>query len=136
MAFSGISTCGTRERIAGLLSGLLSQDADRVIRALESLEIRRDHSDARGFRRDVAELVSAYSDLTLDSIDLGVLLRDLIGIIRTHHLTIPPDLVLLIRALVTIESVGRSLDPHFDIGASFIRSFATKCSEDSSPNAS
>jgi ubiquinone biosynthesis protein len=107
----------TRERIAGLLSGLLSQDADRVIRALESLEIRRDHSDARGFRRDVAELVSAYSDLSLDSIDLSVLLRDLIGIIRTHHLSIPPDLVLLIRALVTIESVGRSLDPRFDIAA-------------------
>lgn len=80
----------TRERIAGLLSGLLSQDADRVIRVLETLEIRRDRSDARGFRRDVAELVSAYSDLTLDSIDLGVLLRDLIGIIRTHHLSIPP----------------------------------------------
>jgi ubiquinone biosynthesis protein len=107
----------TRERITGLLSGLLSQDADRVIRALESLEIRRDHSDARGFRRDVAELVSAYSDLTLDSIDLGVLLRDLTGIIRTHRLTIPPDLVLLIRALVTIESVGRGLDPRFDIAA-------------------
>ena len=107
----------TRERIAGLLSGLLSQDADRVIRVLETLEIRRDRSDARGFRRDVAELVSAYSDLTLDSIDLGVLLRDLIGIIRTHHLSIPPDLVLLIRALVTIESVGRTLDPHFDIGS-------------------
>ncbi len=107
----------TRERIAGLLSGLLAQDADRVIRALESLDIRRDQVDARGFRRDVAELVSAYSDLTLDSIDLGVLLRDLVGIIRTHHLNIPPDLVLLIRAIVTIESVGRSLDPRFDIAA-------------------
>jgi ubiquinone biosynthesis protein len=107
----------TRERIAGLLGGLLSQDADRVIRALESLEIRRDHTDSRAFRRDVSELVSAYSDLTLDSIDLSVLLRDLVGIIRTHHLTIPPDLVLLIRALVTIESVGRGLDPHFDIAA-------------------
>ncbi len=107
----------TRERIAGLLTGLLSQDADRVIRALESLEIRRDHTDARGFRRDVAELVTAYSDLSLDTIDLGVLLRDLTGIIRTHRLSIPPDLVLLIRALVTIESVGRGLDPHFDIAA-------------------
>ena len=88
-----------------------------MIRALESLDIRRDHSDARGFRRDVSELVTAYSDLTLDSIDLSVLLRDLVGIIRTHHLTIPPDLALLIRALVTIESVGRCLDPHFDIAA-------------------
>jgi ubiquinone biosynthesis protein len=107
----------TRDRIGGLLGGLLAQDADRVIRALESLEIRRDHSDARGFHRDVSELVSAYADLTLDTIDLSVLLRDLVGIIRTHHLSIPPDLALLIRALVTIESVGRCLDPHFDLAA-------------------
>ena len=113
MACSGISTCGRASGSPDFLSGLLSQDADRVIRALESLEIRRDHSDARGFRRDVAELVSAYSDLTLDSIDLSVLLRDLIGIIRTHHLSIPPDLVLLIRAIVTIESVGRRPRPAF-----------------------
>ncbi len=46
-----------------------------------------------------------------------MLLRDLVGVIRTHHLHIPPDLVLLIRSLVTIESVGRNLDPHFDIAA-------------------
>jgi ubiquinone biosynthesis protein len=105
----------TRERIASLLSGLLAQDSDRVIRALESLEIRRDHVDSRAFRRDVGELVSSYSVLTLDTINLGLLLRDLVGVIRTHHLQIPPDLILLIRSLVTIEAVGRNLDPHFDI---------------------
>ena len=38
-----------------------------------------------------------------------------IAFIRTHHLHIPPDLVLLIRSLVTIEGVGRVLDPHFNI---------------------
>jgi ubiquinone biosynthesis protein len=107
----------TRERIAGLLAALLAQDADRVIRDLESLGIRRDHVDARTFGRDVGELVASYSELTLDSIDLGVLLRELVGVVRTHHLHIPPDLVLLIRALVTIESVGRNLDPRFDIAA-------------------
>jgi len=107
----------TRERIAGLLSGLLAQDSDRVIRALDSLEIRREQVDSRSFSRDVGELVASYSELTLDRIDLGPLLRDLVAVIRTHHLQIPPDLVLLIRSLVTIESVGRNLDPHFDIAA-------------------
>ena len=67
----------TRERIADLIGGLLAQDADRVIRALESLDIRRDQVDSRGFRRDVGELVASYSELTLDSIDLSVLLREL-----------------------------------------------------------
>lgn len=119
----------TRERIADLLSGLLSQDADRVIRALNALEIRGDQVDSRALRRDVSELVAMYSDLTLDTIDLGILLRELIVFIRTHHLHIPPDLVLLIRSLVTIEGVGRSLDPHFDIASElypFIRDLTLK----------
>ncbi|MBX6312510.1 MAG: AarF/ABC1/UbiB kinase family protein [Isosphaeraceae bacterium] len=115
----------TRERIADLLLGLLSQDTDRVVRDLELLEIRGNGVDPKALRRDVGELVAAYSDLTLDNIDLAQLLRELITLIRTHHLRIPPDLVLLIRALVTIESVGRHLDPHFDIATHlqpFIRS--------------
>lgn len=107
----------TRERIVDLLSGLITEDTDRVLRALEALEIRGDQIDPRGLRRDVSELVASYSDLTFDAIDLSLLLRDLVGFIRAHHLTIPPDLVLLIRALVTIEGVGRALDPHFDIAA-------------------
>jgi ubiquinone biosynthesis protein len=107
----------TRERIADLFIGLLAQETDRVLRALDALEIRGEHVDPRALRRDVAELVASYSDLTLDTLDLGVLLRELITVIRTHHLHIPPDLVLLIRALVTIEGVGRTLDPHFDIAA-------------------
>jgi ubiquinone biosynthesis protein len=107
----------TRERIADLLTGLLAQDTDRVLRALDDLEIRGDHVDPRALRRDAAELVASYSELTLDAFDLGNLLRELIDFIRTHHLHIPADLVLLIRALVTIDGVGRALDPHFDIAA-------------------
>ncbi len=107
----------TRERIVDLLMGLIAEDTDRVLRALEALEIRGEHVDTRALRRDVSELVASYSDLTLEAIDLSLLLRDLVGFIRTHHLMIPPDLVLLIRALVTIEGVGRELDPHFDIAA-------------------
>ena len=86
-----------------------------MLRALDALDIRGDHVDAKALRRDVSELVHTYSELTLDRINLGLLLRELIAFIRTHHLHIPPDMVLLIRSLVTIESVGRQLDPHFDI---------------------
>lgn len=119
----------TRERIADLLSGLLAQDTERVIRSLEALEIRGEHVDSRALRRDVSELVASYSNLSLDSINLGVLLRELVSFLRTHDLRIPPDLVLLIRSLITIEGVGRSLDPHFDIAAQlypFIRELSLK----------
>jgi ubiquinone biosynthesis protein len=107
----------TRERIADLMLGLLSQDTVRVLRALDALDIRGEQVDRRSLSRDVGELVANYADLSLDTIDLGRLLRELVTLFRTHHLRIPPDLVLLIRSLVTIESVGRRLDPHFDIAA-------------------
>jgi len=107
----------TRERIADLLTGLLSQETDRVLRALDALDVRGDHVDNRALRRDAAEIVATYSDLRLDALDLGLLLKELVAIIRTHRLKIPPDLVLLIRSLVTIDGVARALDPKFDIAA-------------------
>ncbi len=119
----------TRERIAALLLGLLAQDTDRVVRALEALDVRGEPLDARDFRRDLAELVAAYSELSLEAIELGPLLRELIGFVRAHHLHIPPELVLLIRSLVTIESVGRTLDPRFDIArqlAPFLRALGMR----------
>ncbi|WP_165065807.1 ABC1 kinase family protein [Paludisphaera rhizosphaerae] len=105
----------TRERIADLLLALMGQDVDQVLKALDDLEIRGDSVDLRELRRDVAELVQTYCDLSLATINLGVLLGELVALIRRHRLQIPPDLVLLIRSLVTIESTGRALDPQFDI---------------------
>jgi ubiquinone biosynthesis protein len=125
----GQLSLSTRERIADLLMGLLAQESDRVLRALDQLEVRSEHVDPVALRRDIGELVAAYSDLTLDNIDLGRLLRELFALIRNHHLRIPADLVLLIRALVTIENVGRTLDPHFDIAAQlqpFIRELSLR----------
>ena len=102
----------TRERIVDLLMGLIAEDTDRVLRALEALgDPRRPGRSAGPSAATSAELVASYSDLTLDAIDLSLLLRDLVGFIRAHHLTIPPDLVLLIRTLVTIEGVGRVARP-------------------------
>lgn len=118
-----------RQRIAELLLGLMAQDTDRVLRALDRLEIRGEHVDPRALRRDVAELVATYSDLSLDRIDLPRLLARLVELVRHHHLRIPPDLMLLIRSLVTIEGVGRRLDPRFDIAAQihpFVRSLMLK----------
>lgn len=107
----------TRERIADLLIALMAQDVDGVLKALDDLDIRGEDVDSSELRRDVGELVQTYCDLSLESIDLSVLLGELVALVRRHRLLIPPDLVLLIRSLVTIEGTGRALDPKFDIAA-------------------
>ena len=54
---------------------LMAQDTDGVLRSLDALGIRGEQADHRALARDVGELVAAYSDLTLDTIDVAQLLR-------------------------------------------------------------
>ncbi len=119
----------TRERIADLLIGLLAQDTDRVLRRWRRSTCAASRSTPAASAATSAELVASYSELSLETIELGPLLRELIGFVRAHHLHIPPELVLLIRSLVTIESVGRNLDPRFDIArhlSPFLRALALR----------
>jgi len=39
------------------------------------------------------------------------------AILREQQLPLPPDLALLIKASVTLEGLGRSLDPDFEMAA-------------------
>ena len=47
--------------------------------------------------------------------DVGHMLTDFIRMLSTHQLHCPSDLALLIRAMVTLEGVGRSIDADFDL---------------------
>ncbi|MBX6393468.1 MAG: ubiquinone biosynthesis protein UbiB, partial [Burkholderiales bacterium] len=43
------------------------------------------------------------------------MLNDAVRILRQHRLSMPPDLALLIKAFISLEAMGRELDPDFDI---------------------
>jgi ubiquinone biosynthesis protein len=48
-------------------------------------------------------------------LNLAEAITEFIGIARAHDLTLPPDLVLLMRALALAEGLARRLDPEIDI---------------------
>jgi ubiquinone biosynthesis protein len=54
-----------------------------------------------------------YEGLALKDLRLGTLLQDITGIIRRHSIVLPADLALLFKALITLEGLGRQLDPEF-----------------------
>jgi len=43
------------------------------------------------------------------------MLSDLMAIVRQHQLALPADLSLLIKAFISLEGMGRELDPDFDM---------------------
>ena len=64
---------------------------------------------------DLGDLVFNYEHLPLKDIHLGQLLSDITAIMRDHQIVMPSDLTLLFKALITLEGLGRQLDPDFHL---------------------
>jgi ubiquinone biosynthesis protein len=102
-----------RNALTSLVEGVVREDPERMARAL--LEIGRPLRpiDQRQLARELGELVDAYSGVTFRDLEVGPLLLEAVSVMRRYRLQFPPDLMLLVRAFVTIEGVGRQLDPSF-----------------------
>jgi ubiquinone biosynthesis protein len=51
----------------------------------------------------------------LKEIEVGRLLQELLEISTRFRLRLPPDIFLMLKAISTVEGVGRMLDPEFDL---------------------
>ena len=115
-----------RMHLAELVYGVTKNDADMVMRAAVSIaDVDPDTADLRGARADVQELVARFVGVPLDRIDLADVLDDFFQTLRRHDLRCPPDIVLLIKAMSTIEGVATAYDPDFDM-VSFTRPYVEK----------
>jgi ubiquinone biosynthesis protein len=64
---------------------------------------------------DVRDFIETYYGVPLEQIDIARLLTDFVGILSSHGIRYPADLMLLIRALITLEGVAVDLDPGFNL---------------------
>lgn len=69
------------------------------------------HALTRDMRRTVAPMVLK----PINEIDFAGVLMQILDIARRHHMSIPPQLMLLLKTLVHVEGLGRDLYPDLDI---------------------
>ncbi len=106
----------TAQHLADLVSGVVSGDLERIVGVVGALaDVAPEKLEDRAFRADVQAIVSEFQNTPLERLDLGRLLQNFFRALRAHQIRCPADLVFLIKALTTIESVGRRLDPSFEM---------------------
>lgn len=64
---------------------------------------------------DMARTVSPMVSKPMSELDFAGILFEILGIARRHRMSIPPQLMLLIKTLVHVEGLGRELYPELDI---------------------
>ncbi len=106
----------TAEALAMLVHGVVSSDVDKVIDVvIELADADPVIAHDRAFRADVWEFVAQFDKVTLGQLPIGPLLRQFFEKVQKHRLRVPADIVYLIKAITTIESVAEQLDPDFDV---------------------
>ncbi|HIY71241.1 MAG TPA: ubiquinone biosynthesis protein UbiB [Candidatus Luteimonas excrementigallinarum] len=106
-----------RQQVAQLLYGMVSQDSESVA------DIMLEWGDGDGdveegrLQTDVDAFVDQYRGVPLKELRMGAMLLDVASLLRRNKLSLPPDLALMIKAFLTLEGLGRQLDPDFDMAA-------------------
>ncbi len=71
--------------------------------------------DEAQLSNDVADLIATYGSQPLDSLDLTGALNDATDILHRHRITIPSQMGLLLKTLITLEGTIRMTSPGFSI---------------------
>lgn len=72
-------------------------------------------ADKHALIRDMSRTVGPMLNKSINEIDFAGVLMQILDIARRHHMSIPPQLMLLLKTLVHVEGLGRDLYPDLDI---------------------
>jgi len=112
-----------REQIVDIFVAIANNDYRKSSRTVLRIGQPLSNVDERLFMADYRDFVDCYYGLPLDKFDISKLLTDFVTLLATHRIRCPADLMLLIRALIHLDAVGRTIDPGFNLAEEMIPYF-------------
>jgi ubiquinone biosynthesis protein len=104
-----------REMLVDLFTSVARQDEKTATNVIRQIGQPFRPIDEPLLRADVRDFVETYYGISLERLHVGKMLSNFVSILSSHGIRCPGDLMLLIRAMITLEGVGRSLDPEFNM---------------------
>lgn len=103
-----------RTQVIDLLLGLVEKETGNVVDVLldwaGNIEI-----DTESLKQEIDGFVDQYYGVPLKELNINSILAGLTALLRDFQLALPPDLALLTKSLISLEGMGRLLDPDFDL---------------------
>lgn len=104
-----------REDIEEMLFAIVGQDVAILTALIKKVGTPPPGLDEGALAVDIADFVGHYATQSLDHFDLGGALSDMFDIVHRFGVTLPPQVSILIKALVTLEGTTKQLNPRFSI---------------------
>lgn len=104
-----------REDFTELVLSLVAGDERRVTKALLRITLQHGEIDQSLLASDLGDMMDMYLYKPLGELEAGKILQDILHLVSRHMLSIKPGLYLMMKALTTVEGVGRMLDPELKL---------------------
>jgi predicted unusual protein kinase regulating ubiquinone biosynthesis (AarF/ABC1/UbiB family) len=109
---------GIKEKLAGMLAAVVAKDAEQVVALLVELGVLVPTADLAPVRRSVQYLLDHFLDKPfsskLDEISVAAISEDLYELAYEQPFRFPATFTFVLRALTTLEGLGKGLDPEFN----------------------
>ena len=105
----------SRDQLATMVMALLTEDYENLCYEYAELGTADTSIDFDGFQREVRNTLSPYLGLSLGDINVGKVLIEATKIATKYEIKVPGDWMIVFKAILTIEGMGRALDPSFDL---------------------
>ncbi|MDY6880808.1 MAG: AarF/UbiB family protein [Desulfatiglans sp.] len=118
-----------RHELIDLIKSIVDKDGEAIVHALLRLGNAHETINQRGLEREILDVLDAYYAVPIKEMNIGHLLVAITELVRTYRLSLPPDLVIVIKALVTAEGTARLIYPDLDViseAEGYISSLALK----------
>lgn len=109
-----------RTAIRKAVIALANHDTFEMKTAVLALGVPRGHINHTALYQDIDALMAQYSTLDFRELKMGQLTRQIMNILRVHHIACPQGLSMFARGILTIEGVMRLVCPK----VSFVEIFA------------
>ncbi len=106
-----------RDLTIDLMVAASRTDYEGIADALYAIGTPTRRVELSAFHADVALLSERYLGRALKDIETSVFFRDLMQLASKHGLEIPTDFVLVGKSMMTVEGIGKQIDPSLDLFA-------------------
>lgn len=114
--FGMVGTLGPdlRNKLSKLFLAVVTQDFEALANAYVDVGEFGRRFSIREFQADISAFLAPNLGKPLKEINIGQLLLDSTVIARKFQVRLPRDLIMFYRSLMTLEHIGRKLDPDFE----------------------
>ena len=104
-----------QEEITGLIQALIEHDELSMQMILSNWTQLDELLDEGRLGQDVMDIMLNYEHVSLKHLCISEVINDIVTVIREHQLVLPPELVMLFKTLMMVESIVRGLDEDFEL---------------------